>query len=243
MVAPADIHAYNLDEPYKARYRKMIEFLRQRYATHTPGSLGDVRFFRVDVTLNVGQVRLYFLKQSLYLQGWSVLHNNAERYLAVDKAAGMRPEGLDDAGPNVRILIRYTADAATPTLSGDTLRTDLRSLHTYLTGLPPQRNNNQPPPWDDAQSAFHRVVRMTAEMARFGGFCKNFMTAWPRPWPQTAVIDPADNLTKPSFSWAVNEWDGLSRRVRLENVILQFEGRDVTRAEAEEIMKDGALCR
>lgn len=243
MIAPADIHAYDLDEPYKDRYREMIEFLRQRYATHIPRSSGDVRFFRVDVTLNVGQVRLYFLKQNLYLQGWSVLHDNAERYLAVDKNAGMRPQGLDDAGPNVRILIRYAADAATPTLSGDTLRTDLRSLHTYLTGLLSQGNNKRTPPWNAAQSAFHRVVRMTAEMARFGGFCTSFMAAWPRSWPQTTVIDLANKPTQLSFSWAVNEWDGLSKRVRQKNVTLKFKGRDVTQPEAEEIMRDGALCR
>ncbi|GAA4813044.1 hypothetical protein [Streptomyces ziwulingensis] len=243
MIAPADLHAYNLDEPYGARYRKMIKFLRQRYATHTPGSSGDARFFRVDVTLKAGQVRLYFLKQSLYLQGWSVLHNNAERYLAVDKTEGMCPQGLADAGPNVRIQIGYTADAATRTLSGDTLRTDLLSLHTYLTGLPLQGKTNRPPPWDEAQSAFHRVVRMTAEMARFGGFCTSFMTTWPLPWPQSTVIDPANKTTELSFDWAVNEWDGLSKRVRREDVTLKCKGREVTQPEAEEIMGDGALCR
>ncbi|WP_327318865.1 hypothetical protein [Streptomyces sp. NBC_01235] len=241
MVAPEDIHAYDLGKPFKDHYRNMIEFLRQRYATHISRSSGDARFFRVDVTLDVGEVRLYFLKQSLYLQGWSVLlHNNAERYLAVDKTAGMRPQELADAGPNVRIPIRYTADAATPTLSGYTLQKDLRSLHTYLTDLLSQGNSNRPPPWNAAQSAFHRVVRMTAEMARFGGFCESFMATWPMPWPQTTAIDPANNL---SFSWAVNEWDGLSKRAHRENVTLKFKERDVTQPEAEEIMGDGAPCR
>ncbi|MEU3986309.1 ribosome-inactivating family protein [Streptomyces sp. NPDC026672] len=242
MLASKDIHACDLNIPYRTRYRKMIGFLRQRYADHSPEDSGDERFFRVEVTLSAGQeVRLYFLKRDLYLEGWSVLHNGVEYYLAVDKT--ILPQGLDDAGPDVHISIGYTEDATKAKLSAETLVTDLGSLHSYLTKLLLPGNNNRTPPWDTTQRAFHRVVRMTAEMARFGGFCKIFTITWPGEWKQSTVIGRGDESTEPSFNWAVNKWDDLSRRFRREDVVPKFMGRDVTLAEAEEIMKDGALYR
>jgi len=238
MVDPLDIHAYNLDTRYKRRYRKMIGFLRKNHE----GSEG--LFFRVDVTLEGGEkVGLYFLKRNLYLQGWSILPDDSgttvERYLAVGKTP--LPEGLADEGPSVGIRIRYAADAVIPDLSAAKLQEDLLSLHAYLTRLLLQ-GNNPPPPWNNAERAFHSVVRMTSEMARFGGFCKSFTDAWPKPWPQSTVIAPASG-PKPPFSWAVNEWDGLSRKACRSDDSPIFNGRAVTLAEAEEIMEGGVLWR
>ncbi|MEV7286126.1 hypothetical protein AB0O01_16390 [Streptomyces sp. NPDC093252] len=246
----------------------MIEFLRERFATYDPNGRGDARFFRVNVMLGIDeslketpavdrQVRLYFLKENLYLEGWSILHNGTERYLAVDKRQGMTPLGLNDAAPRTAIPLAYAGNTSKDHLGADRFVKDLRYLHAFLseelTPRPKNRNTNQ----EKAQASFHRIIRVTAEMARFGGFCKSFTTVWPVSWHQGTEIgadkrkkteseketenEPENGFKRPPFHWAVNNWDALSRKLRLDETANPvFKARPVTRDEAEQILKDGA---
>ncbi|MET8831940.1 ribosome-inactivating family protein [Streptomyces sp. NPDC004610] len=238
MVAPADIHAYRLEVPYKSPYRAMIKFLRARFASYTPGSQGDARFFRVEVTLVDGQVRLYFLKENLYLEGWSILHLGTEHYFAVDKIPGMTPQGLNDAAPRIPISLAYTGDISADHLSGQKLLGDLQTLYHYLRKIVTQVRHEEDQA--TAEAAFHRTIRMTAEMARFGGFHKSLMDGWPAPWSQGTVLKPVDKRVNPDFSWAVNSWDALSRKLRGEANRCEFEGLPVPRPVAELILDNGA---
>ncbi|MFJ6656910.1 ribosome-inactivating family protein [Streptomyces sp. NPDC091377] len=241
VVQNGDTHAYAAGYESDAdSFRAMIQFLRLRFdpTIGTPQD-PDARFVRVDFALDYGAkaVRVYILKQNLYVQGWSIGHVGAtERYLAAvpSQAAPQQPTPVRT---DRAISSNYSEAAPDFELGGFQLITDLDLLYNHVDKL--VKTGKGTPA--KAEEAFHRLIIMTAEMARFGGFCEEFLKDWPESWSQyTRLTTPAGAKTM-YFNEAVKKWDDLSAVVRGTKPGLRYAGRDVGRAEATQIMGAGAL--
>ncbi|AZK97631.1 hypothetical protein B7R87_29895 [Streptomyces tsukubensis] len=241
VMANGDTHAYAATyESDAAAFRAMIRFLRDHFNPNigTPPN-PDARFVRVDFELDYGAkaVRVYVLKRNLYVQGWSIGHvGTAERYLAA-RGSQVAPEQPVPVRTDQRVSSNYSEAAPDFDIGGFHLITDLETLYNHVDKV--VRTGSGAP--GKAEEAFHRLIIMTAEMARFGGFCESFLTAWPELWSQYTRLPRPDGTETMYFNEAVKKWDDLSAVVRGTKPGLQYAGREVGPAEAGQIMGNGAL--
>ncbi|WP_186768230.1 ribosome-inactivating family protein [Streptomyces qinzhouensis] len=240
-MANGDTHTYAAGyESDAATFRAMIQFLRDRFNPNigTPQN-PDARFVRVDFELDYGAkaVRLYILKQNLYVQGWSIGRvGTTEHFLAArgNQAAPDQPAALQT---NQRVSSSYSEAVPDFDIGGFQLINDLETLYNHVDKL--VKTGSGAP--EKAEEAFHRLIIMTAEMARFGGFCEDFLTGWPELWSQYTRLTRPDGTETMYFNEAVKKWDDLSAVVRRTKPVIQYAAREVGPAEAEQIMGNGAL--
>ncbi|MBH0779470.1 ribosome-inactivating family protein [Nocardia bovistercoris] len=245
-------------------YKRMIKFLRDRYATR-PGGDGDVKFFRVAViTDNRREIGLYFEKSSLYLRGWTVGGQEpATAFMAAwDNEEWARIQGGDrgpiqalpagGAGylgppPGGYISLRYSDNdnAKKPRLSRAEFFTAADKLYDYLadgawrTAPEPKRA--------EVQGKLHLLAKMTSEMARFDPYHQLFAAQWNCGVDQNMRPSPSTHWTvMPRFDVAHLKWQKFSKKaVETESNSEAFElgGIKVTKEMAEEVLgKDGARC-
>ncbi|MGV9313935.1 ribosome-inactivating family protein [Streptomyces sp. NPDC003691] len=240
-MADGDVHTYAAGyESDAPAFREMIRFLRGHF---NPG-IGspqnpDTRFVRVDFELDYGAkaVRLYVLKQNLYVQGWSIGRAGAtERFLAA-RGNQAAPEQPVPVQTNQRVNSNYSEAAPDFDIGGFQMINDLETLYNHVDKL--VKTGSGIP--EKAEEAFHRLIIMTAEMARFGGFFENFLTVWPESWSQYTRLTRPDGTETMYFNEAVKKWDDLSAVVRGTKPGIRYAGREVGPAEAGQIMGNGAL--
>ncbi|MGW6745584.1 ribosome-inactivating family protein [Streptomyces sp. NPDC055025] len=244
-----DIHKCDMEVPVRARFNSMILFLRKRFSQYNARQKFDERLFRVDFQLPEDEgslvVKLYFQKEDLYLQGWAIDHNGESRYFAAE--GGVVPQETRRSG-NGTISISYGTEVSKVKLGQAELTAQLKVLHTYLFKVvkAEERSGKAPDEKDlaKAEKAFHTLARMTAEMARFDGFYRNFLGLWSSGWSQSTPLPMnlpgvARKETQP-FEEAITNWAKLSKKVRGGTDSLTYQGSPVSQAEAELILMDGA---
>jgi hypothetical protein len=203
----------------------MIDFLRRRYDSYNANQRGDERFFRVNVFSYHGNVGLYFEKKNLYLRGWEIKTDSAEfAFMAAwddgewnkvaqgdnSPIASLPYQGKGYEGPKKGgyIKLQYSNNEPNVNISKSEFFRLVGELHIFLSNKS----------WGDdaklanAQTSFHRLAKMTSEMARFGRYCDHFAARWiqdtaldmsPRP-KDPEDWEPAKQM--PPFLAIIKEW-------------------------------------
>ncbi|WP_414507699.1 ribosome-inactivating family protein [Streptomyces sp. NEAU-L66] len=238
------------------RVSEMLVFLRQRYATFTPGQTGDARFFMADVRLDATRtVQLYFLKRNLYLRGWT--HDGGTDFMgawddkerALDEAGRRQliPTGMTLRKGSDFVKAEYGQGADKETLSRSTMEGRLSKLHTYLGDVVAGRRDDTA----GAEAGLHVIARMTAEMARFGLFAKSFTQKWAAGLGQESTVtvklhySPGQytDYTTPPFRDAILKWAKLTKKSNGGTDALTLLGKTVVQVEAEAMIGGGAKWR
>ncbi|MEU9331746.1 ribosome-inactivating family protein [Streptomyces sp. NPDC048290] len=232
-----DVHPYPAGDMSEGHFAGMIDFLRRRYAAAPlEGDDPDRLFCRVDMTAAGVTVGVYVIKDSLYLMGWSIGTGANERYFAVD------PKHLPSAhriGADQRIPVTYTATAADSFLSIMAMTSDIKELHTFATVV---ASGKKPKDIDKATKSFHRIVGLTAEMARFDGFCAHIRRNWMKQWSQENRLRRTTGEGKTiTFASTIKKWQNLTELASATDAGATLtDGKDtITRADALQILGTG----
>ncbi|GAA3661400.1 hypothetical protein GCM10022224_026100 [Nonomuraea antimicrobica] len=225
--------------PSNRRFFAVIEFLRARFHTYhanLPDS-DDRNFMCVDIDLPYEQsVQLYFKKKDLYLVGWTI-DNEPAKYLGVGLADTPRPgQPVTRINTDQVIDIRYGDLVQRVPLSRKQMQDSLQRLYDCLK----HQKDGHPQKSGNLQTDFDVVVRMTSEMARFGGYYDSFKHSWAFTWSQSNPRTMGTNKLG-CFNAVVAKWDKFSRKANNGTDTLKWPGTpdDVTVEQARAAIGDG----
>ncbi|WP_237102264.1 ribosome-inactivating family protein [Nonomuraea sp. MG754425] len=228
----------------------VVQFLRNGFNSYADGA-ADGNFMHANFLLQDGatSVQLYFQKKDLYLVGWAIDGGLGDYIGAGDEA---RPAGAVKMNPGSDMPVAYTVGSADSVLLSRKIMEDaLAALYNYAqnyrfyldrgrTGPPPKPGN--------ATESFQLIIRMTAEMARFGAYCDHFATDhWERGWDQLTGIQVGSERFPP-FRTVINMWGDVTKTAKgLQNSVT-YLGEDrtsktITTAQAITILGQGAQMR
>ncbi|MFI6497972.1 hypothetical protein [Nonomuraea typhae] len=252
----ADVHmgakSLNFDPesvPHGGCLREVVRFLRGRYAGYNQADCArnaDLQFCCVDLklgpteknTLRGGSIQLFFLKESLYLVGWTI--DNERDYIKVGDDRIPQPGRAVRRNDGKGFPVEHLADASLQPLGKKALEDALGELHDFLKAMKAGKKLDH----TRYKLPFSLVVRMTAEMARFGAYFEDFLGSWwPGGWSQSQKI--TEDL--PPFSEVINLWDKILRQARDNTGMPQYREDGVLTTLSQEACKaivgDGVQLR
>ncbi|WP_343950281.1 ribosome-inactivating family protein [Nonomuraea longicatena] len=201
--------------PHGGCLREIVRFLRDRYNSYNADT-GDLRFCCVDLKLGgtrtnwqrTGTIQLYFLKENLYLVGWTI--DNDPAYIKVGDDSFPQPAQAARRNPGKGFPVEHVSAAGHKLLGRQAFEDSVCELYDFLAGKKAGKNVDH----KGYMLAFSLVIRMTSELARFGAHFEDFIHRWwSDDWDQRNELTK-DGVSLPPFDAVINLWIKIRRKAR-----------------------------
>ncbi|MER5648655.1 ribosome-inactivating family protein [Streptosporangium sp. NPDC002524] len=225
--------------PSRERFQAVVTFLRARFVTYA-ARFDDSDYMCVDIGLpDERSVQVYFKKEDLYLVGWTI-DGDYRKYIGVGPAGTPCPPSVTRINLGEVVGLRYGDATKNVWLCASVMQKALEGLYAHLQY---KRGGHADKP-ESLQRDFDVLARMTAEMARFDGYCQSFKEEWHGAWNQSAPRTIGGHELG-CFNDVVTKWDKFAKKAEGGGEMLTWPGttRPVTTDEARAAIGEGVTLR